>query len=345
MKIHEAAESVLRKDGRPLHISEIVRRINSSDLFKFGAENPQNVVNVELARRAIGVDISKHTGQYTFYRPEPATYGLLEFLTAIPGWGVYELLRMLYDRDIQGSFLHECDAALKSDGALSSSVRNSVLYYMTRRLITFAVSRYRYYKKSGINNTPHLRNDLAGYLQAYTTIDIDRHGFLIELLLESVRVRAQNISPGLKNRMLTDARSRDAKCYLCGRDLDYENKDRDNAAQLEHIWPRALGGASSQSNLKVACMRCNQNKSFHMGSCDAHFERICLIATESDKSFLKELNSCDRLALLSKNECRCSICDSPAESAGEMYLNRADTVDVLHYFNVVNTCSKHRMGG
>lgn len=343
MKIHEAARKILRRENKPLHIQVLAELIRDADLFQFGAQNPPSALDTALARRSRGVNISKHSGEFIFYRAAPATYGLLEFLEANPGRGIYEVLGMLYniEKEPSGSLLSQIDNALAAEGRLVRSIRSSILFYMTRRLISFACHRRRYYRKNGIDDTIPLRRDVDDYLENKTAVDANFHGLLVELLIEAARYRDRQIPNGLRKKLLDHAKDNDLKCYLCGCELDFENTGRDNSVQLDHVWPRSLGGPSSEINLKVACHKCNHQKASYMDSSDAHFERICFITDESESSFLRELNHCDKLTLLAKNECKCSICDAPAETAGILFVNRADRGDILHYFNTVNTCSEH----
>lgn len=51
-------------------------------------------------------------------------------------------------------------------------------------------------------------------------------------------------------------------CYLCGVELDYDPTDlkAHDRFTLDHVWPQAYGGDSSEENLLPACAACNVRK-------------------------------------------------------------------------------------
>ena len=82
LTIWEAARNVLKKAGHPLHLKVIRQHIGQRNYFEFGAKDPVKVLGIELDRRSAGVQISKAALPQLFYRASPATYGLLEWLSA-----------------------------------------------------------------------------------------------------------------------------------------------------------------------------------------------------------------------------------------------------------------------
>lgn len=44
-------------------------------------------------------------------------------------------------------------------------------------------------------------------------------------------------------------------CYLCGKILTYET------ATIDHVIPLSKGGFHCPNNVKIACLKCNQEKS------------------------------------------------------------------------------------
>jgi hypothetical protein len=82
LTIWEAARNVLKAEGHPLHLRELRHLVEERGYFEFGAKDPVKVLGVELDRRSAGVKISKAALPQLFYRASPATYGLLEWLSA-----------------------------------------------------------------------------------------------------------------------------------------------------------------------------------------------------------------------------------------------------------------------
>jgi 5-methylcytosine-specific restriction endonuclease McrA len=52
------------------------------------------------------------------------------------------------------------------------------------------------------------------------------------------------------------------KCYICYRTMKFHPRDHDDPlyATLEHIVPRAAGGAKTWDNIKLSCRECNNEK-------------------------------------------------------------------------------------
>ncbi|WP_147871335.1 HTH domain-containing protein [Stieleria maiorica] len=56
MFIHEAAEKALREKGVPTHVSSLCRHIVDKGYYKFGAQEPENALAIQLSRRSSNVD-------------------------------------------------------------------------------------------------------------------------------------------------------------------------------------------------------------------------------------------------------------------------------------------------
>ena len=80
MFIHEAAQKSLLELGVPTHVSKLYQHIESRGYYKFGAQEPENALAIQLSRRAVNVTIGYSNPDKLFYRAAPATYGLLEWL-------------------------------------------------------------------------------------------------------------------------------------------------------------------------------------------------------------------------------------------------------------------------
>jgi hypothetical protein len=82
MQIHEAAHIALKELDAPTHLRELVKHIEDRGYFLFGAKSPERALGVAIDRRSKGIAISRPSASPLFYRSAPATYGLLEWLTA-----------------------------------------------------------------------------------------------------------------------------------------------------------------------------------------------------------------------------------------------------------------------
>jgi len=76
MKIYEAAVSVLRETGHPMHAKDIYNEIAKRGLFKFGAKDPVSIVAQTLRKKS---DNPINKGDVVFTRQAENTYGLAEW--------------------------------------------------------------------------------------------------------------------------------------------------------------------------------------------------------------------------------------------------------------------------
>lgn len=75
MRMFEAAQQVLRDNGRPMHAREIHAEIVSRALFSFGAKDPVAVLGQTLREKS---DVPQNKGIVVFRRTAPNTYALME---------------------------------------------------------------------------------------------------------------------------------------------------------------------------------------------------------------------------------------------------------------------------
>lgn len=88
-----------------------------------------------------------------------------------------------------------------------------------------------------------------------------RDAAFCESLKQAGRIASEKraATAALKKIVLRDGSNR---CYLCDINLT-SLKDRDNTATIDHIWPLALAGQSSEENLIAACCDCNTKKDLY----------------------------------------------------------------------------------
>lgn len=111
--------------------------------------------------------------------------------------------------------------------------------------------------------------------------------------------------------------------------------------QIEHIWPKEMGGKDDDDNLKAACEQCNQSKQSYIDASDFHYEEICLITDKTDNNFETELNWQYRVALWAKNNYECVRCGKPAQYKGTLEFVRSNPNDSWHFLNIDTYCEDH----
>ena len=75
--IIEAISKVLKDNGKSLSIRDIYDQIIDNCYYKFNAQNPYNVVRVEIRRHCIGVNIPSASRKKYFKIHKDGTYSLL----------------------------------------------------------------------------------------------------------------------------------------------------------------------------------------------------------------------------------------------------------------------------
>lgn len=109
--------------------------------------------------------------------------------------------------------------------------------------------------------------------------------------------------------------------------------------EVEHIWPRAMGGISDDSNLALACAQCNEDKRDFINASDFHYEEICLTNwDETSDEFAKELKRDYKLALWNKANFKCELCGSTAKDLGQLEFVRKNPNDSWHFLNISILC-------
>lgn len=258
-----------------------------------------------------------------------------------PGQQLQLLLREMYppDSEDKASFVHRIDNGLAADGNFAELLYSSSINYMVRRLITTAEFLNRRCNKQGLPE-PHRRLiiELRTFIRDETDIPHSATEKILALLVECLHVRQKQPTPMTKKRIKRLARDRSVRCYICGRELDYDELE---SVTVDHVWPNALGGKDEDFNLKAACPSCNRNKATHIDASDFHYEEICLVGDKEDDGFQPELCTHYRVALWAKSNYRCIICGQPAAYVGELQFARNNLNDSWHFINIDAYCGRH----
>ncbi|WP_017661269.1 HNH endonuclease [Baaleninema simplex] len=261
-----------------------------------------------------------------------------------PGQELQAFLEELYPQDPpkQEAFAYKLDGLFGEDGELAHLMYKSAINYAVRRLITAAAFLDRKYK-----NQPNTKFfvKLREYLKDNLRLLKDRDREKIHALLrQCIEAKNREVKPKRKQSIRRQAIDQNLNCYICGCEIDFESSCQYNSPEIEHLWPQNLGGWSDYVNLKIACHQCNQNKKDYIDFSDFHYEEISLVSNNNEDSFMKEMNRLYRIALWSKNEYKCVICDRPASQVGELKLYRDDPDDTWHFLNISAYCEKHYPG-
>ncbi|NJK38818.1 MAG: HNH endonuclease [Oscillatoriales cyanobacterium SM2_3_0] len=122
-------------------------------------------------------------------------------------------------------------------------------------------------------------------------------------------------------------------CYVCGKSLE------EDKVEVEHMWPKSMGGITLSSNLKVCCSECNKNKEQYIDASDFHYEQISLGTRKSDDSFEREFRGVYKVALSAKSDYSCSLCGQPVEVVGRLNFVQRNPNDSWHFLNIDGICN------
>lgn len=254
-----------------------------------------------------------------------------------PGHLLRELLIELYPFDPQArqGILSTLDDAVKAEGMLTHTTYLSAINYLLRRLVTSARFIYRKYYLSTRSSTEYLQR-LRQYLKDNTDIPHSAREKVF-ILLQSCVEESESDRPtqNTKNRIRKRISKQGQTCYICGKDFG-------DPLEVEHIWPKTLGGSNIDNNLTLACPRCNRAKDDFVDGSDFHYEEISLVSDDDDINFETEFNWVYRVAVLAKHNYCCSACGKPVSDVGELVFSRRDPSDSWHYLNIDAYCSRCR---
>jgi len=257
-----------------------------------------------------------------------------------PGFLLQELLFKMFPLDSKPSFLTQMDDILRTDGEFSQLVYQSCINYMVRRLITTAEFKLRYCEEQWPADP---RSKFIIQLRKFLIEDlhitnVKQREQIIAFLNDSVNTSRKRPSDSNKRSVRDHAKRHGLYCYICGEEMDFDRADVVNSAELEHLWPRALGGSNADFNYMAACSRCNKKKDDYIDASDHHYEEICLVIDEDHVEFEDTLSWRYRMALYAKSNYRCYRCDKPASRVGKMRFVRRNRNDSWHFLNIDAYC-------
>jgi len=120
MAIAEAAEIALQRIGKPASPKEVHREITKDGLYRFGAEDPVDVIRLQMDRHASNVDRKDSADPELFFRRDDGTYSLLpeaeiglkDALETSLDYSVFESL--YFPEEQREELLQDVEAALNS---------------------------------------------------------------------------------------------------------------------------------------------------------------------------------------------------------------------------------------
>jgi 5-methylcytosine-specific restriction endonuclease McrA len=247
-----------------------------------------------------------------------------------------ELEHLFPDQPDRSCFVSDLDNGLIADGEFAALVYRSSINYMLRRLITSAEYLKRKFDVSSYPPGMHV-NEIRRYIRDYTRIPVSKQELILALLLACLAARDKETTLRTKSRLRREAGRRGLSCYICGNALDYSDP---TSSQAEHVWPRAMGGSSDETNLRMACQHCNELKWNYIDGSDYHFEEICLVTDEGDQNFSAEFRDWYQVAVLAESDFACSLCGKPAAQVGALAMVRRNPTDSWHFLNIMALCGR-----
>ena len=259
-----------------------------------------------------------------------------------PGEKLRDLLMNCFPRRFgTNSFITDIGGAIFAEEEFAEYLYMSSINYLVRRLIT--TSRFlRQRCDPDRMNTRVFIEEIRAFLKHDTNLPRTRIERFVALLTDAEEAAIRRLTATQMAKTKRDARKRgETKCYMCGVELNFDTEGQYDSAEIEHIWPLALGGTNDDDNLTMACHSCNQSKRSFINASDYHYEEICLHTDESDPHFRNELSRDYRVALWARNGFTCATCESPAQSVGRLRFRRRNQRDSWHFFNVDAYCDRH----
>lgn len=262
-----------------------------------------------------------------------------ELLVDNPGLELQKFLTKFFplNSENEKSFLSKVDDVLKADNSFKELVHSSIINYLIRRFINTAEFIRRKYDADEYEEPEKLFIDeLRQFIKEETEIKGSDAEKLLAILLMCVKMKRQSRKTIKKRKFIKQNLSDRAEllCYICGKSLT------EDEVQIEHKFPKTMGGSNTASNLKVACEDCNNEKKNYIDSSDFHYEHICLSTHENDQNFKAEFKRSYKIALCAKSDYSCVICGQLTEFVGRLGFVRRNLNDSWHFLNIDAVCEE-----
>lgn len=258
----------------------------------------------------------------------------------VPGAELKKALESIFPKQDQSgneiNFLREIDDSFNLSGALFDLVYRSIIAYLIRRLINTTDFYKRRFSTDDYPAELYVE-ELRNFFQGETQLEADQVEKLLSILQLCLSERKRKRKTVKKQNLLSSSlqeKGDSIRCYICGVSLAEEE------IEIEHEWPKDMGGSYVKSNLKVSCSSCNRVKENYIDSGDFHFEHVSLRHNEDEKNFWKEFKGVYRIAICSHNSYSCSICGKTTSESGRLNFARRNLNDSWHFLNILTICNE-----
>ncbi len=263
-----------------------------------------------------------------------------------PGEQLRNFIKSLYPLDMEDNtqnqnrcFIDRVDHLIMAEGSFRQLVYDSTINYLIRTLIKTAEYLRRKYESDNFPPEQFII-ELRKFLKSNIRLDDNDCEKLLAILQICLEVKSKSLKGAMKRQVRRNLNeNQELRCYICGRALSSANKED---IHTDHIFPQTMGGATEEFNLKVACKKCNENKSEYIDSTDFHYEQMCFVSEKGTKSFNIELERKYQIAIWAKSQYSCSICGKPALEVGRLDFGRINLSDSWHFLNMEAYCNEHQ---
>jgi hypothetical protein len=111
-----------------------------------------------------------------------------------------------------------------------------------------------------VASDPTFEKDLRSFIRERLNIYSPLQDGLFRAGVAAIRSSLQDISQSDRRALKQWAQRSHQFCYMCGRPLDFTEKDKEFKFSVEHIWPQRYGGDSIEENFLPACGQCNASR-------------------------------------------------------------------------------------
>jgi len=231
-------------------------------------------------------------------------------------------------------FISRIDFLLNSEGEFYDLVYESVVYYLVRRFVNTAELLRRTYQTDDYP-ADFFVEKLREFLQFNISLQSDDYvEELLAILQLCVSERSKNRKSVKKQYLKNTYPGQDEfSCYICGDSLTSDQ------LEIEHEWPKSMGGSYAFDNLRIACSNCNEVKKGFIGGSDFHYEHISLSLDENSQHFNSEFQRIFKVALCSRSNYKCVVCGEPTEKVGRLNFVRKNQSDSWHFLNINTVCN------
>jgi hypothetical protein len=171
-----------------------------------------------------------------------------------PGHALYTYLEGRYPQRATADWLQAISDDFQCP-ELPDLIHESTILMQVRRLLGAA----RWYRELFVSMAERKYDD--DYLRGRLGFTHAEARVLRALVFRAVEAGERDISTRDREQLLSRAKELGRPCELCGGPIDYFDRTAFNSFSLDHVWPQALGGTSDRSNLRIACRRCNEQRS------------------------------------------------------------------------------------